>query len=210
MYQKQIIGIDAGSDKSGIIVLVKNRIRHGYNIPNNEVIDFVRSLKNDCKEQIVIVEDVRPYNMRITDGIIKTIKFLGELEWRLSQLGQKYELIPRWSVKQWVFLQFKLLAVPEIEKKIIRSKNLKEKKIKQLLAAGKEKEAGDIKITNPSPGFVYVDDRIVANAMRQWWNIKNPSRVGERAAYGLKDHSWQALGLVSFYMASNGLKINKE
>jgi hypothetical protein len=192
MDKKRIIGLDAGSQTTGIILLAENQIRHGWNIPNSEVVEFVYQQSLECESLTVIIEDVRPYSMRITDGIIQTIKFIGQLEWRLKTMDQPFELIPRWHVKQWVFLQFKGLCIPEIEKKITMASKRAEK-------LGK-------KPRKAIPTFVYVDDRIVANAMRKWWNIKNPSRVGERAAYGLKDHSWQALGLVSYYMASNGLK----
>jgi hypothetical protein len=62
---------------------------------------------------------------------------------------------------------------------------------------------------NQHPTFVYVDDRIVANAMRKHWGIKNPTKVGQRAMYNLQTHSWQALGLVSYYLALNGFKITQ-
>lgn len=148
-----------------------------------------------CNKLYVVVEDVRPYNMRITDGIIKTIKFLGELEWRLN-LFTKFTLIPRWEVKKWVFLQFNKMSIEAVERKIQASNKRKATK-------------GEVIKLNQPATFVYVDDRIVANAMRKWWGIKNPTKVGQRAAYNLKDHSWQALGLVSYYIAVNRLKIKK-
>lgn len=195
---KKLIGIDPGSTNSGIIVIENGSIRQGYNLPNEEVTPFVQRESHGCDSIKVIVEDVRPYSMRITDGIIQTIKFLGQIEWRLEQICCPFELIPRHQVKQWVFMQFQSIAIPEIEKKIVRTRNRNEK-------AAKEAEI-EFKPRNSVPTFVYVDDRIVANAMRKWWNIQNPSRPGQRAAYGLKDHSWQALGLISYYMALNGLK----
>jgi hypothetical protein len=139
----------------------------------------------------IIIEDVRPYNMRITNGIIHTIKFIGQIEWRLKSLDAKITLIPRWEVKQWVFLQFKTMVLPEIEKKIDKW-------------SVKEDNKGKARLTAK---FVWVDDRMIANAMRKWWGIKNPTKVGQRAMYNLKDHSWQALALVSFHIALNGLKM---
>jgi hypothetical protein len=166
-------------------------IREGYNMANGSVFDFVVAEKKGCDKFIVIVEDVKPYNMRITDGIIKTIKVIGQLEWRLLEAGVKFELIPRWQVKQWVFLQYRSIAEPVIVNKIIASRKLKEKK--------------GLKI-NPnklSPTFVYVDDRIVASAMRAHWGIEKQKNVGKRTPFNLKDHSWQALGLVSYYIVSH-------
>jgi hypothetical protein len=58
------------------------------------------------------------------------------------------ELIPRYSVKQWVFLQFKTLVVPYIESKI-------DYKIKKREREGKENKYRD-KVT-----FVWIDDRII-------------------------------------------------
>src|ERR1700735_3514132 len=127
MIKHKMIGIDPGSAKSGVIVLEDGYIRQGYNLPNTEIIEFVYAESLDCKKLTVIVEDVRPYRMRITDGIIQTIKFLGEIQWRLQAMGQKFELIPRWEVKQWIFLQFKVMAVTEIENKIVRAAKRKEK-----------------------------------------------------------------------------------
>lgn len=209
---KKIVGIDPGSVNSGIVVLENGKIRQGYNVPNVEVVDFINKEYLLSTELHLIIEDVRPYSMRITDGIIQTIKFLGWIEGKLSELGRAFELIPRHQVKQWVFVQFKTIAVPEIEKKIIRAGKRAEKKWQEAYDAAIKKELPEpppFKPRNSVPTFVYVDDRIVANAMRKWWNIKKPSRPGQRAAYGLKDHSFQALGLVSFFMAANGLKMKK-
>lgn len=218
----KIIGIDAGSEVSGVIVLENNKIRHGYNLKNSEVIDFIGAEGATCDKLTVIIEDVRPYNMRITDGIIQTIKFLGQIEWRLQHMNQDFVLISRWAVKQWIFLQYKSIAWPEIEKKIIRATKRAQKAHEEELGALKkqlpnirdqgsgqykdlEKQIVNFKSFKPrnaTPTFVYVDDRIVANAMRKHWGIDKPKRPGERAAFGLKDHSWQALALCSCFLAS--------
>jgi hypothetical protein len=109
----------------------------------------------------------------------------------MKGLDAKVTMIPRWYVKQWVFAQFKTMVLPEIEKKIDRWAAKEDNKERKRLTAK----------------FVWVDDRMIANAMRKWWGIKNPTKVGQRAMYNLKDHSWQALALVSYYMAENGLKM---
>lgn len=127
--------------------------------------------------------------MQITNGIIDTIKFIGQIEWRLKQVeGLIVELIPRYSVKQWVFIQFKSLAVTYIESKI-------DYKIKKREKEGKENKYRD-KVT-----FVWMDDRVIERAMRQHWNIPKVKKVGDVTPYNLRDHSWQALAVVSYYMA---------
>lgn len=188
MNKATLIGVDAGSSKSGIIIITEKGIREGNNIPNDNVLDYIASESCKCNKLYVVLEDVRPYNMRISDGIIQTIKFIGELEYRLRSANIPFELIPRWQVKQWVFLQFRTMAEPEIIKNMDRQSN---RKIK----------AGDItEKKERKPSFVWVDDRIVQKAMRIHWSINKPL-VGKRTPFNLKDHSWQALGLASYYIA---------
>lgn len=188
------IGIDPGNKMSGVVVVTnENGIREGYNLPNSGIFDFVVAESKLCVELRLILEDIRPYNMRITDEIINTIKFLGELEYRFMASGFKFELIPRWQVKYWVFVQYKVMVIPQIDKKIA--------------AANARKAKNGVEVKNiQTATFVYVDDRMVANAMRDYWKIKNPTKVGQKAMYNLKDHSWQALGLVTYAMNSTSLK----
>jgi hypothetical protein len=182
-----LIGIDSGSTSSGIIVVTENGIREGYNILNTDVFSFIHNEYSKCINLKIIIEDVKPYNMRITNGIIDTIKFIGQIEWRVRQLvGVRVELIPRWQIKQWVFVQFKTMVLPEIEKKIDRW-------------ASKEENEGRNRKTAQ---FVWVDDRMIANAMRKHWNIPKKEKIGAVTPFNLKDHSWQALALVSYFMAT--------
>jgi hypothetical protein len=152
------------------------------------LIEFIVDQSRDVSDFKVVVEDMRPYNMRITDGVINTIKYIGQVEWRLKMLDIQFTLIPRWEVKQWVFTRFREMAEVEIVKKIEYSRERK-KKLGLYMRA-------DV----PAQTFVYVDDRIVQKAMRGLWRIPKP-KVGQKATYGLKDHSWQALGLLSRYIA---------
>src|SRR5690348_16020508 len=187
--EQTLIGIDAGSTSSGIIVIVGNEIREGYNMSNDMIMGFITQEQSKCSNIKVIIEDVRPYNMRITNGIIETIKFIGQIEWRIRNiLDIQVELIPRWNVKQWVFLQFKTRVVPKIEQKI-------DAKIKKRDKKGLENKYRD-KVT-----FVWVDDRMIEHAMRKHWKIPRVGKVGQITPYNLREHSWQALALVSYYMA---------
>ena len=186
----KVIGIDAGSEMSGIIVIEGNEIRQGYNMSNKEVIPFIENEKQGFK-LIVVIEDVRPYNMRITNGIIDTIKFIGETEWRLKLIDCKVELIPRWQVKQWVYLQFKAIVAPLIKKKIDYRYERKKKQYEDKDWAEPKKS-----IEN----FVWIDDRMIVASMRKHWDIPLVRKVGEVTMYNLRDHSWQALALVSFFL----------
>lgn len=190
------IGLDAGSKRSGIVVISNNSIREGYNMDNDQVFDFILNESKMCDTINVVIEDVRPYNMRITDGIIATIKFLGEIEYRLKSAAIEFELIPRWEVKKWVFESFNEMVLQEISKNIIRHDAREKKKCDD---RGKEYVPKQRSAT-----FVYVDDRIVQKAMRIHWNIVKVSGFAQKAMYNLKDHSWQALAVVSLAIIKAG------
>lgn len=137
---------------------------------------------------MVVVEDMRPYNMRINDNVINTIKFIGETQWRLKSHGVPHLLFPRWEVKQWVYNSYRDMCLEEIGKKIEYAKK------RYILKNGPE--ATERKRT---ASFVYVDDRVVEKAMKLRWDIKKP-KVGEGTPFGLKTHSWQGLALATFYI----------
>lgn len=197
----KIIGVDPGSERSGVIVLDEGIIIECFeDMSNAKVLEFVSQFLLYLPGAHVVIEDFIGGGPVGKDKI-KTVKFIGVLEHRLTDIGQPFTSIPRWEVKKWVFLQFRTMAEPEIIKIIARNQARNEKKA---IAAGEE-----YKKRNLAPTFIYVEDRIVANAMRKWWDIEKPSRPGQKSPYGLKTHSWQALGLVSYWMATMGLKINK-
>ena len=51
------------------------------------------------------------------------------------------------------------------------------------------------------PSFVFVDDKIVTEAMKYHFGIKLPE-PGKGYQYGLKEHSWQALAAAAYLMLS--------
>ena len=191
-FHKIRIGVDAGSSKSGIVVIEENGIREGYNIDNGEVFSFLITERNKCEEMNLVIEDVRPYNMRITNGIIETIKFLGELEYRLKEAGITFTLIARWEVKKWVYDKFNQVSVEEIIKNISRH-DAREQKKSQL--------RGEVyKPKSRSVTFVYVDDPLIVKVMREYWSIERKKGFAQKAKYNLKDHAWQALALLTYAM----------
>lgn len=181
-----VVGIDPGEKQSGVALVAGREIVFGKNVLNGELIELIQSINDQYSEVTIIIEDMLPYNMRITNSIIRTIKAIGQLEMRLNDLGMKYYLAPRWWIKQWVFNEFNDIATTRILKKIgyIQTRLEKENR----------------KIKKMSPTFAYVDDWIVVRSMKQWWNIPNAT-VHNKNKYGLKDHSWQALALITFSFA---------
>jgi hypothetical protein len=147
-------------------------------------------------DDVVLIEDVKPYRMLISQAVIDTCKVIGMLVWRLESVGIKPQLPSRSDVKQWVFNTYPDVCIPKIEAKLFR----------------KSFEACDM-ITR-EPIRVYkdgrpwkprkaqhgsVDDRIVIAAMKVRWGIETPKK-GKRNSLGIRDHAWQALALASYYM----------
>jgi len=147
---------------------------------------MILEYKKSEPDILVIIEDMRPYNMRVTDNVINTIKYIGQLEWRLATLGINYKLFPRWVIKQWVFDRCNDMAVAEVKKKI------------EYIASRLEIKNG-APVPRRKPSFVYIDDRIVEKAIKLWWKIGKP-KVGDRTPFGLKTHSWQGLAMATFYI----------
>lgn len=182
-----LVGIDPGETHSGVAIVENGAIQKGINISNILLIDFILSLQKSEFYFLVIIEDMRPYNMRISDNVINTIKFIGQIEWRLSSLGVNFKLFPRWEIKQWVFQKYPDMAKEEVCKKI------------EYLASTMEKKNGGIRVPRRKPSFVYINDRIVERAIKMWWGIKKP-KVGQSSPFGLKTHSWQGLAMITFYI----------
>jgi hypothetical protein len=152
--------------------------------------------RKKCVEMYLVIEDVRPYRMQITNGIIETIKFLGVLQYRLEGAGIEFKLIPRYKVKEWVFKNYTAMSRDEISKSIVR------------IEAREKLAQGDAYIQKPrSVTFVYVDDRIVQKAMRLHWNIPARTGFGQKSLYNLKDHAWAALGVLTCFMTENNISV---
>jgi len=132
---------------------------------------------------MVVIEDVRPYGVLLRQELLDTCKWIGQWQYRLEKARIAYKLIPRSAVQIWVFQSFPDVAIPRIEKKIRRL----DKRTKEGVLC--------------KPKFVYVDDGIVKAAMKEKWSIPTP-KPGQTNKYGLKTHSWQALGVGSCYLAS--------
>ena len=175
-----IIAIDSGSNQSGVVVVNGLKIALAANLINKEVLKLIVDNK---KEQglKVLIEDIKPYSVSLTQGTIDTCKFIGLLCYFLNWHKIRYELITRHQVKKWVYDMFPVIVLERVFKKI----------------AYKDKRNNDGKLRKPS--YVYVDDRIVIAVMKDLWKIPTP-KVGKRNVHGLSAHSWQALGVASYYL----------
>ena len=176
----RIIGIDPGST-CGIVILDGGQITSAFNIMSDimltKVTDFL--IHPNCT---VVIEDIKPYSLRLTPQVIDTCKFIGELNFRLKTWsGAIVEYVARNQVKKWCFDTFPEVCTPIIQKKI-------EKK------GFRNKETGEWR----KPSFVWVDDKVVTECMKALYSIEKP-KSGYGYQFGLKEHSWQALAIASYY-----------
>src|SRR5688572_7570260 len=114
----RVIGIDPGSEVSGICMLKDTTISNASNTPNAEIVSKIKELLGG-QSATVVIEDIFPYSLRLTPQVIATCKFIGELSYRLS-LDNSLTLVfvARNSVKKWVFDSFPDICLPRIVKKI--------------------------------------------------------------------------------------------
>lgn len=181
-----LLGIDPGSSKSGLIVLVNGELSEGLNLENEDMftlIDKYSLFDTGCR-LFVVYEDIRPYTSRFNMETINTCKVIGRLDYILKLQRIPHIAITRNEVKSFVFNKYGSVVIPDIEKKI-------EKK-------GKTRKDG----SKLKPSFQYVDDRIVCRAMKHHWNIETP-KPGKSNKMGIKTHVWQALGVITCYLETH-------
>lgn len=176
----RIIGIDPGKT-CGMVILDGGQITSVFNITDimlsGKVSDFL--IHPNCT---VVIEDIRPYSLRLTPQVIETCKFIGELNFRLKTWsGAIVEYVTRNHVKKWCFDTFPEVCLPLIQRKI-------EKK------GFKNKDTGEWR----KPSFVFVDDKVVTECMKVLHKIPVP-KSGKGYQYGLKEHSWQALAVAAYW-----------
>jgi hypothetical protein len=91
-----------------------------------------------------------------------------------------------------VFRAFPEVAIPAIERKILT----KDARLRAEGKPGLKNKDGSMR----KPSFTNVDDKIVRASMAQFWKVSDFGK-GKRPKNGLMSHSWQALGVLSCYMA---------
>lgn len=183
-----LIGVDPGSDISGVCVLLNGQIVTGFDVKNTLLWAKISAFFK-YGSVTVVVEDIRPYSQRLTMQVIETCKVIGELTYRLRNArGVKIELVPRSDVKKWVFDAFAAISNEKISRKMARK--------------GKINKDGSPR----KPSFNYVDDRVVVAAMQEHWKMEK-SKKGQPNKWGFRAHMhcWQALGMVSSFIMQKAL-----
>ena len=179
----RIIGLDPGSEESGMVVIDGSSIIAAFNLSNEQFYCKVTNYLLHPNTTIVI-EDLAAYSLRLTPQVISAAKFIGECLYRLKiEAGANVVLIQRSKVKKWCFDTFPFVCNPIIEKKI-EKKNQRDKD-------------GNFK----KPHFFYIDDKSVTECMKYLYKISLPL-PGKGYDYGLQTHSWQALAVASCFLHS--------
>lgn len=189
--EKNIWGIDPGNLICGVAQLLDGQI--GYCFNEKSVSVYRTILKLSKGEPItIVIEDIKPYSLRLTPQVIDTCKIIGELAYRFNTCKTviSVNLVARNSVKKWIFDTCPDVCNLRIEKKMntIHRNKIKQGKKGLIKADGEMRQAS----------FHFVDDRTVIAALKSIFNIPTP-KPGKPNIFGLVDHSWQALAVAGFY-----------
>ena len=190
--QKQrIIGIDPGNVISGMVVLDNGLISGAFNLDNKEAL-FSRICSYSVHQNLtIVIEDIKPYSVKMSQQVIDTCKFIGLLVYRLTvEAGMTVKMVSRADVKEWVYKAFTATCEPYIDIKIEKKRyDACDLETKQLIRVN-----GNGTLKKRKGSFIYVDDKMVMEAMKVMYHVKEPA-AGKGYEYGLKSHNWQALGL---------------
>ncbi len=172
-----VVGIDAGCTKSGVAIVSDGQVERGMVVPNEILCEMGKDSKYST--YTFVIEDLRAYSVRLSQDLITTAKFIGKIQYILQQEGFDPVMVERVQIKKMVYDKYPS-AKGEVEKMIQQRERMT--------------KAGEFR----KPSMVYVCDRVVANAMRYFWEL--PSGQGKRNKLGLASHSWQALALCSYQL----------
>lgn len=192
---KRIIGLDPGNEQTGMVILESGLIIGAHNLPNTALFDKITGYSLH-KELTIVIEDIKPFSVKMSQQVIDTCKFIGVLVYRLSTVaGLKVELVTRYEVKSWIFATFGAVCEPlidiKIEKKRYEACDMETKQEIRVNGNGTTKKR--------KGSFIYVDDKMVMESMKVMYQIKKPL-PGKGYEHGLQTHSFQALGAASFFM----------
>jgi hypothetical protein len=183
-----IICLDPGTHASGFVIMKDGAIESCGNPENALVFQAIKDQFHLHKDILVLYEDIQPRRGdALTQNGLDTVKFTGVLEYRMQEAGIHFKPIYRWQVKQWCWDNYTELLYPRIETKIKRKRENQNKQ--------REKE-GKPPITTAlrKPSFVWMGDREVIVAMKEYWSIETP-KPGKSNRYDLRKDAWQALAL---------------
>lgn len=178
-----LIAIDVGNEQSGMVVLNGLKIAFAGNIQNGQILKLIYDRYREDKTVIVLIEDMKPYSVALTQHTIDTCKFIGKLSYFCDMRRIPYRLITRHQVKKWVYDRF-----PEIVLGLVLAKIEK-----------RDKKNNDGKLRSPS--YVYVDDGIIVSVMKDYWKLEKGR--GKRNIHGITAHAWQALAVGTYFTFAN-------
>ena len=145
------------SARRGVAIVTNGEIERGMVIQNDILLYKIMNV--DFSGYTIIVEDLMAYSVRLSQDLINTAKFIGKLEYILTQAGMPPVMVERVKIKKMVYDKY-----PSAENEV-------KDKIRQ---RGKVTATGEFR----KPSMIYVCDRVVANAMRYFWNL--PQGQGKR------------------------------
>ena len=195
----RIIGIDPGNAISGMVVIDNGLISGAFNLENKEALFSKICSYSLSRNVTIVIEDIKPYSVKMSQQVIDTCKFIGLLTYRLEiEAGMAVKMITRAKVKEWIYKSFTAICEPYIDIKIEKKR----------YAACDVETMAEIRVNSNGSlkkrkgSFVYVDDKMVMEAMKTMYHVKEPP-PGKGYDHGLKLHSWQALGAASCYLMTN-------
>lgn len=191
---RRIIGIDPGSESSGIVLLDYSNIQCSFNLSNAQLYEKITSWLI-YPDVTVVVEDLAAYTLRLTPQVISTAKFIGEFLYRLRiESGANVILIQRSDIKLWCFQSFYDIVDPiisaKIDQKLYEACSMETREVVRVDNRGKGARKGS---------FIYIDDKCVTECMKHLYKIPLPL-PGKGYQFGLQTHSWQALAVASCYI----------
>jgi len=194
---KRTIAIDAGNKISGMVILDDGIIVVACVISNEDIYNKIASYSIH-RDLTIVVEDIRPYSLKLTQQVIDTCKFIGELNCRLRIMaGFDVRYICRSEVRKWVYDTFPLVCEPLIDVKI------EAKMYSACIVATKEEVRVNGRGGNKrKSSFIYIDDKMVVASMKHLYKIA-PRLPGKGYEYGLKTHAFQALALGRYSMTAS-------
>jgi len=188
---KITIGIDPGSEVSGMALFYDKQIIKGRNVANADVIQTVGEWSGGAK-CTVIIETLVAYGGRVRTETLQTCKWEGELCYRLSlERNVRQVLVARSTVKAWIFNACPEIVLPRLVKvmEAAHKRSVSKGKKGLVRADGSMRQAS----------FQFIDDRIVVAAIKSLLSIPTP-RPGRSNFYGLHSHSWQASALCAYFL----------
>ncbi len=181
MSGNAVVALDPGPEVSGLVILEYGQIVKAGNVENRLLFNIMLDVVAANVGVHVLIEDVRPYGVRLSQDLLDTTKWIGVLEYRLESLNIAYTLISRSTVKKWVFDTYPEISIPRIDKEIICRNH-------------RRKDGEYCK-----PSAKYINDRMVIAAMKKHWKIETP-KPGKTNRFGISKHAWQALAIASYHL----------